>query len=49
VGGIFLSYRRDDTAGYSGRLADALRDSFGEDVVFLDVDAIAPEATSCAP
>ena len=42
MGGIFLSYRRDDTAGYSGRLADALRDSFGEDVVFLDVDAIAP-------
>jgi hypothetical protein len=42
VGGIFLSYRRDDTAGFSGRLADDLRDALGDDVVFLDIDRIAP-------
>ncbi|MGH9281000.1 MAG: substrate-binding domain-containing protein [Acidimicrobiales bacterium] len=42
MGGIFLSYRREDTGGYSGRLADALRDNFGEDVIFRDVDTISP-------
>lgn len=42
VAGIFLSYRREDTAGYSGRLADALRDNFGEAVIFRDVDTITP-------
>ena len=41
-GGIFLSYRRDDTAGESGRLAEHLVRRFGQDRVFLDIDTIAP-------
>ncbi|MFP5319430.1 MAG: toll/interleukin-1 receptor domain-containing protein [Acidimicrobiia bacterium] len=37
---IFLSYRRDDTAGYAGRLADGLAEKFGAPHVFRDVDSI---------
>lgn len=37
---IFLSYRRDDTAGYAGRLADGLADHFGAPHIFRDVDSI---------
>lgn len=39
---IFLSYRRDDSAGHTGRLADALRRRFGDAHVFQDVEGIAP-------
>ena len=39
---IFLSYRRDDTAGYTGRLADRLVARFGASAVFRDLDSIAP-------
>src|SRR2546428_5047373 len=39
---VFVSYRRDDTAADAGRLADALRERFGEDGVFMDVVTIAP-------
>lgn len=39
---FFLSYRRDDSAGFAGRLADALEDAFGPGSVFRDVDDIAP-------
>lgn len=37
---IFISYRRSDTAGATGRLADALATRFGSHEVFRDVDAI---------
>jgi hypothetical protein len=37
---IFISYRRDDSAGHSGRLFDRLREHFGKDHVFLDVVGI---------
>jgi len=37
-----LSYRRDDTAGHSGRIADRLRAEFGRSSVFIDIDAIEP-------
>ena len=37
--GIFVSYRRADSAGYAGRLVDQLKSRFG-DQVFLDVDSI---------
>jgi anti-anti-sigma regulatory factor len=37
---IFLSYRRQDTAGIAGRIYDRLRDHFGRDSIFMDVDAI---------
>ena len=39
---IFLSYRRNDSAGFAGRLADALEAEFGAGSVFRDVDDIRP-------
>ena len=42
MAGIFISYRRDDSAGYAGRLYDRLSDHFGPDQVFMDVDTIKP-------
>lgn len=39
---IFISYRRDDSAGHAGRLFDRLAQRFGDDHVFRDVDDIAP-------
>lgn len=39
---IFLNYRREDSAGYAGRLWDALVESLGRDTVFMDIDTIAP-------
>ena len=39
---IFISYRREDAAGYASRLYDALAARFGDDQVFIDVDAIEP-------
>jgi hypothetical protein len=33
---VFISYRRDDTSSEGGRLADAIRNHFGEDSVFMD-------------
>jgi hypothetical protein len=37
---IFVSYRREDTAAYAGRLYDALVGRFGDENVFMDVDTI---------
>ncbi|MGA7892872.1 MAG: toll/interleukin-1 receptor domain-containing protein [Candidatus Sulfotelmatobacter sp.] len=37
---IFLSYRRSDSAGYTGRLSDRLRKEFGEARYFRDIDTI---------
>jgi hypothetical protein len=42
MAGVFISYRREDTAGYSGRIYDHFRDRFGETNVFIDVDTIQP-------
>ncbi len=39
---IFISYRRDDSAGYAGRLYDRLAGHFGRDHVFMDIDQIEP-------
>ncbi|MGH9276488.1 MAG: TIR domain-containing protein [Acidimicrobiales bacterium] len=39
---IFISYRRDDTAGYAGRLHDDLVEWFGPQYVFRDVTRITP-------
>ena len=36
----FLSYRRDDSPGHAGRLADHLLSRFGAGSVFLDVESI---------
>jgi tetratricopeptide (TPR) repeat protein len=38
---IFISYRREDTAGYTRALFNALRERFGAGV-FMDVDTLAP-------
>ncbi len=38
--GIFISYRRDDSAGYAGRLYDRLIPHFGAQRVFMDVEGI---------
>jgi TIR domain len=37
---VFISYRRTDSAGYSGRVMDRLDRELGRDLVFMDVDAI---------
>jgi hypothetical protein len=39
---IFISYRRDDSSGSTGRLYDRLALDFPTDNLFIDVDAIAP-------
>jgi hypothetical protein len=39
---IFLSYRRDDSQGETGRLSDRLTKDLGEGSVFVDVDSIPP-------
>jgi hypothetical protein len=39
---IFLSYRREDSSAWAGRLHDALADRFGERSVFQDVETIRP-------
>jgi hypothetical protein len=40
-GGIFISYRREDTAAQAGPLYDRLSARFGQERVFMDVDSIA--------
>jgi formylglycine-generating enzyme required for sulfatase activity len=40
--GIFISYRRDDSAGHAGRLFDRLTAHFGDDQIFMDIDHIEP-------
>jgi hypothetical protein len=37
---IFISYRRDDSAGHAGRLFDRLGARLGKDSVFMDVEGI---------
>ena len=53
---IFISYRRDDSSGYAGRLYDRLSVDFGDDNVFMDiaiepgedfVDAIEQAVSAC--
>lgn len=39
---VFISYRRQDSAGWAGRLADYLSDRLGAGNVFLDLDTIRP-------
>ena len=42
MGKIFISYRRDDTAGYTGRIYDRLVQKYGKNSLFMDVDTIPP-------
>ena len=39
---IFISYRREDSAGYAGRLRESLERRLGKGAVFRDVDALEP-------
>ncbi len=41
-GQIFISYRREDSAGYARALYDRLVQHFSKERVFMDVDAIEP-------
>jgi tetratricopeptide (TPR) repeat protein len=42
MSGIFISYRRADSAGWAGRLFDHLSNRYGSDLVFQDFDDIPP-------
>ena len=42
MSGIFLSYRRDDSSGYAGRLFDNLAETFGRERVFMDIETLEP-------
>jgi formylglycine-generating enzyme required for sulfatase activity len=37
---IFISYRRDDSAGMAGRIFDRLEARFGRDNIYMDIDTI---------
>ena len=39
---VFISYRRDDSSGYAGRIYDHMTTYFGEHHIFMDIDTIAP-------
>src|SRR5215813_10475808 len=39
---VFISYRREDSAGHAGRLYDRLSAYFGAESVFMDIDTIDP-------
>ncbi len=39
---IFISYRRADSAPYAGRIYDHLKDHFGRENIFMDIDSIPP-------
>lgn len=41
---VFISYRRDDSAAYAGRICDRLESAFGSQHVFIDVEDITPGA-----
>ena len=38
MSGIFISYRRQDSDAYAGRLYDRLAAHFGEEQIFMDID-----------
>jgi hypothetical protein len=37
---VFISYRREDSAAYAGRIQDRLERELGRDLLFIDVDGI---------
>jgi Sulfatase-modifying factor enzyme 1/TIR domain len=41
-GQIFISYRRDDTSAWAGRLSDRLNEHFSSNQIFIDVDSVRP-------
>ena len=39
---VFISYRREEGGASAGRLHDRLREHFGRDNIFMDIDSIEP-------
>lgn len=44
MGKVFISYRREDSAGHTGRLQERLSAELGRKNVFVDVESIQPGA-----
>jgi hypothetical protein len=44
MAGVFISYRRDESAGYAGRIHERLASVLGSGSVFMDLDDINPGA-----
>jgi TIR domain len=42
MSGVFISYRREDSAAHAGRVYDRLASHLGEQQVFRDIDTLAP-------
>jgi hypothetical protein len=42
TGSVFISYRREDSAGYARAIYNELRERLGAEKIFMDVDAIEP-------
>jgi hypothetical protein len=40
MSGVFISYRREDSGGYAGRLFDILSVHFGKENIYMDLDTI---------
>jgi len=40
MSGVFISYRREDSSGYAGRLFDILSTHFGRENIYMDLDTI---------
>ena len=40
MSGVFISYRREDSSGYAGRLFDILSTHFGRENTYMDLDSI---------
>jgi hypothetical protein len=40
MSGVFISYRREDSSGYAGRLFDILSAHFGKENTYMDLDTI---------
>ncbi len=40
MSGVFISYRREDSSGYAGRLFDILSVHFGKENTYMDLDTI---------
>jgi hypothetical protein len=40
MSGIFISYRREDSGGYAGRVSEWLGKHFGKQMIFMDIDTL---------
>jgi small GTP-binding protein len=42
MSGVFISYRREESSGYAGRIYAWLKEQLDEDQVFMDIEGIGP-------